>query len=704
VGRFNRHPAAMAAGWLLQLHTAVSLMRMRAIASSRLPRPVDVSNYRWATPLPVPHLIDITAPAAQLVVEIGETSVPQIFANAIGSLPAITGPVWGYGPPGKITSPGPTLVAMEDHECRVTWHNRLPKAAKYPFIMPPPDFCATGMMDRYATGHTVVHLHGAHLSWTSDGFPMRLPQTTTPEFSNPTGHSAVTRPGQSVICTYPNTQTGGATLWYHDHTMDRTARNVYAGLAGMYWLRHPLEAALPVLPDGEHEIPLVLGDMSFVEDPDTGAATPFYGDALYLDSYLAERSAALVSGSNGRNRLRKFRNDIGWPMAEFKGTCLCVNGTIWPKLSVEPRPYRFRIVNGATSRFFAMRVSPLDPATSAGNTWEESGDRAMPSGGPPILQIGSDGGFLEAAVELDGALQSTSSLLVLAPGERADIIIDFSGHAGQSLFLTNHAQEGQPFGNGGDHADRRWDRTGVTASMMLTDVLRFDVLAVPASVPIDRAALDSALSGMYERRVEPVSGPTKSFFIREFTDIPLTRSDRDAFIATGRFPNGRAGWIAIPFQDDLTKPEVPGKLWGGSAPYFDPAASHIEYGGLPSGGPEIGALDRYPLNGPAAFWDTYNISADAHPIHIHHTQFRIIERRPIIDKANPTALGPPMFPDKNEQGWKDTVRSNNNEFVRLAVRFSDGGDGTRDYTGNYVMHCHLLDHEDMGMMRPVRIE
>ncbi len=680
------------------------------MANSRLPQPVDVSLHRWATPLPRPQLIDISAAGSEIDLDVGPTTAPHIFAVAANGRPAITGTAWGYGPAGNVTSPGPTLVAAAGNTCSVTWRNRLPKGARYPFVMPPRDFCAAGMMDRYATGNCVVHLHGAHVPWTSDGFPMRLPKTTTPEIANPDGHSAVMRPDKAFTCTYPNTQTGGATLWYHDHTMDRTARNVYAGLAGAYLLRHPLEAAQAILPSGDNEIPLILSDMSFVADPDTGAPAPFYGDATFLDSYLAEQAVAAGPGGGGRRALRQFREGAGWPMAEFKGTCLCVNGAIWPTLAVEPRPYRFRIVNGATSRFFVMRVSPLNPGSALGQLWEESGDRTMPADAPAILQIGSDGGFLKAAAVIDGAEQATASLLVLAPGERADIIIDFSSHPGQPLFLTNHAQEGQPYGNGGDHADRKWNRAGVKTPMYLTDILRFDVAHGPVSPHINLPALNQSLSTLYEPRTDLTFGPRNAFIIREFEDIPLTLSDRDAYLhpdpnaPAKKFPKGRAGWIGIPFQNDLTKPKVPGKLWGGPAPYFDPGTAHFEYGSVPGGGPDVGGGDQFGLNAPAAYWDIYNISADTHPIHIHHTQFRVIERRKIADKDDPTALGLPAPPDENEQGWKDTVRSNNDEFLRIAVRFSDEGDAANDYTGNYVMHCHLLDHEDMGMMRPVRID
>jgi spore coat protein A, manganese oxidase len=669
-----------------------------AMLKSRVPVPSKLLAYRWATPLTIPARITLEAPNSKLNMSIGQTDAPHIFAVATSGKPAITGKAWGYGPAGQITSPGPTLITAAGVSCTVTWRNDLTRDATYPFSMPPRDFCAAGMMDRYATGHVVVHLHGAHLPWTSDGYPMRLPTTLTPGYANPTGHSAVKRPGQAHKCVYPNTQNGGATLWYHDHTMDRTARNVYAGLAGMYWLRHPQEGSIAVLPSGDYELPLMLHDMSFVEHPETKAAIPFYGDATYLDKYLSVQKSAASALGGGRAQLRKWRRKAGAAMAEFKGTTLCVNGCIWPSLDVEPRPYRFRVVNAATSRIFVLRVSSAAGLPTAPLA-DHCGNRDLDVPGLPIFQIGSDGGFLPETAALKGLARSTRSMLVLAPGERADIVIDFSAAAGTEMFLTNHAGERHPLGNGGDAADAQWSDDG---TMGLTDVMRFNVKPGPVQSRFDVAAMNSALSILYDDSRSSVAGAVNAFVIKEFVDIPLTREDRNDFKRDGRFANGRSGWAAIPFQPDLTNTATPGNLWSAQPPTLKPPGQS-EFGGVPAGGPLVLASDHFALNAPSRYWDIYNISADIHPIHIHHTQFRVVERRKII-KDNIKKLGPARPPDRNEQGWKDTIRSNNEEVVRIEVAFDDKSDGAHSYKGNYVMHCHLLDHEDMGMMRPIRID
>jgi spore coat protein A, manganese oxidase len=663
------------------------------VIPSRIPTPALDDRYRWATPLFIPPVIDLVT---RRTIEFGATSAPHVFAAAIGAfgLPAIKGPAWGYGPSGNISSPGPTLVAQADKTALVKWKNRFSRSGEltHPFRMPPRDLAAAGMMPRYSAGRSSVHLHGAHLPWKSDGYPMRLPKTLTKDFANPTGHCAVLRPGQSLECVYPNTQPGGATLWYHDHTMDSTAHNVYAGMAGMYWLRHAQESLASILPKDAYEVPIILHDQSFVRDQQTDQIVPFYGDASFLADYAGQVGKSVKGGTRQdiRDWLSNAGGDPQGAMAEFKGTIACVNGKVWPYLEVEPKAYRFRIVNAATSRFFALRISE-EAAALAGQGNLKGGNRNFARPALPIFQIGSDGGFLQQTVILDGASQTTHALLVLAPGERADVIIDFAATPKGKLYVTNHATDDQPFGNGGD-----------LPSPGLENILQFRVLKGPAAPRFSVSAMDQALMSLHEAAPSvPANPEIKALVIKEFPDLLLSAA---ALKASASSPSGPRdpSWAAIPFQNDLDHAKRPGVLWSGASPKQKPPALH-KFGGPPSGGPFLAGDDHYGLNAPTHYWDIYNISADTHPIHIHLTQFHIVERRE-IKKGNVKRLGDPIPPDPNERGWKDTVRANKDQFVRLAVRFDDAGDTHSDYSGNFVFHCHLLDHEDMGMMRPVRID
>ena len=100
-------------------------------------------------------------------------------------------------------------------------------------------------------------------------------------------------------------------------------------------------------------------------------------------------------------------------------------------------------------------------------------------------------------------------------------------------------------------------------------------------------------------------------------------------------------------------------------------------------------------------WRFINTTDDTHPMHIHLVQFQILERRSFLlqkylDTGEIEFSGKVRAPEKNETGWKDTVRVNPGEVVSIIVPF-------RGFTGKYVFHCHMLEHEDNDMMRPFQV-
>ena len=185
-------------------------------------------------------------------------------------------------------------------------------------------------------------------------------------------------PGKSATCYYPNGQEAAA-LFYHDHAMGITRLNAVAGLGGLYLVRDELEESLR-LPRGAHEIPLVLCDRSFRED----------GQIYYP-----------VSGRPGSP----------W-VSEYYGSAILVNGRVFPYLEVEPRKYRLRLLNASNGSFYRLSVAAADSVTAPAVEW---------------LQIGSEQGFLEAPASI--------ATLILGPGERADLVVDFARYAGQQLFM-----------------------------------------------------------------------------------------------------------------------------------------------------------------------------------------------------------------------------------------------------------------------------
>jgi FtsP/CotA-like multicopper oxidase with cupredoxin domain len=650
-------------------------------------------------------------------------SYNHTLAAKTGTMPSLVIERWGYEASGPDiatvgpSSPGPTLVATSGQPVNVTWVNglkwhiaangeRIPP--HHPFCMAEAPLAAMMMEPRYFTGHIVAHLHGGHVPWTSDGYPVRLPTTDTADYANPTGHVALRGPGGTIDMVYPNHQPA-ATLWYHDHTMDSTATNVYAGLAGGYVLSDPGEATAksPVL--RTPGVPLVIQDISLVADPHDGRIMPYHGQIATLQGYLDQRdntpgaSRATLSAWLAANP----------PAPEFKGNAMMVNTALWPTYAVPQGPVRFRLVNGCAGRVLVMRLSKVDPATQGLDPWQEAGstDLSISANAMTFWQIGSDGGFLSKPEPLDGipasgssplspdSPEDTQNFLILSPGERADIVIDFSSadlQPGDHVFLTNHAIGSAPFGNGGDEAD---------AAPGLDQIIRFDVTANAGLGALDQTALQADLTQLNTVPVRPAPAapgsagysPDRALVIAEFGDYATNPE-----IAAIPHPS-RPPWTGIGFLDRNTPGMAdtdPGYIW---AKKLLPAPAVLTPG---AGGPLVTSADHQTLqkgtSGEWKIWEIWNISVDIHPMHLHHAQFLVLDRWTIDSNLNLTDSGRP--PDPNEQGWKDTVRSAQGEMVRLAVRFDDGGDAANDYTGNYVMHCHLIDHEDMGMMRPLRID
>lgn len=156
------------------------------------------------------------------------------------------------------------------------------------------------------------------------------------------------------------------------------------------------------LPSGKFEIPLVIQDRSFYPNGEL-----FYPTQPGHEPPPAPQPPPPIDPT--------LPNPSVVP--EFFGDTVLVNGKVWPYLKVEPRKYRFRILNGSNARFYRMRLSS----------------------GQDFVQIGTDGGLLENPI--------TVSQIILAPAERVDVIVDFSHHKGQSIILTNDAPAPFPDGD-----------------------------------------------------------------------------------------------------------------------------------------------------------------------------------------------------------------------------------------------------------------
>lgn len=304
-----------------------------------------------------------------------EVSMKQVKQKLHRDLPPTT--VWGYNG----IYPGPTFETRRNYPIMVKWMNELP----FEHLLPV-DRTLDGSEPNQPSVRTVVHLHGGRVRPENDGFPeawfTRNFEKRGPKFLH-------------EVYYYPNCQRP-STLWYHDHTLGITRLNVYAGLAGFYLIRDDHEDNLN-LPSGEFEIPMVIQDRSFYPD-----------GKLFYPSQPNPVPPPTPS-------VPDFPNPSVVP--EFFGDTILVNGKVWPYLEVEPRKYRFRIINGSNARFYQMRLSS----------------------GQDFVQIGTEGGLLKYPVKI--------SEITLAPAERADVIIDFSKHKGEKIILTNSANAPFPAGS-----------------------------------------------------------------------------------------------------------------------------------------------------------------------------------------------------------------------------------------------------------------
>ena len=572
------------------------------------------------------------------VVEDGGAENPvQYYAVDISSFPQQVLPagypkttVWGYGgfvrdKAGgvvyKRSAPGPTFEALRGRPAKVQWINRL--ACPHMFAVdptlhwanpnnmpmdPPKPWSAfpPGVDKAQWPVPVVTHLHGGETPSAYDGHPDSW-------FT----FQGIRGPAYQTDCySYPNVQPP-STLWYHDHAMGMTRLNVYAGLAGFYLLRDPNspldfpgKGYLDVLPRGEREIPLLIQDRSF-----------------YTDGSLAFNDTSLDPAVHPY-----------W-FPGFIGDFIMVNGKTWPRLEVERGRYRFRILNGSNDRFYRFTFS----------------------NGMHFIQIGTDGGYLERPAAV--------SSLLLAPAERADVIVDFSRLApGAGVTLLNDAPAPYPQGDPPDP-----ETTG--------RILQFHV----------------AQAGCAPERAPrlPV----------QLTDIPRLK------------PNARKRLFALV---DIQGEAAPVEMLLNGESWSAPVSEEPEVGAtedwlivnlMPGAHPihlhliQFLILGRQPIHATeyAAKWNQLNGGLP-------------LDHPPAALPVEDYLAGPLLPPDPNERGWKDTARANPGEVLRIRVRFAPQdtpangaapGENLFPFDPSkgpgYVWHCHVLDHEDNEMMRPFRV-
>jgi spore coat protein A len=496
--------------------------------------------------------------------------------------------------------------------------------------------------------------------------------------------------------------------------MGITRLNAYAGLATAYLIRDAFETKLiksNIIPS--NEIPLIIQDKTFLSAAEQANYPLSYakpGDLWY--PYQYEKNSL----PNGHGRW-DWGGDVippAYPVMEppaiaevpefFSDTAL-VNGTCYPFVEVQPRHYRFRILNGSQARFYNLQLY-YDDGTGEANL-------AKP--GPRMIQIGTEAGFLPFPVALNNPPaqiafdtnplsptfgNATRYNLLMSPAERADIIIDFSKvPVGARLILYSDAPAPFPVG------DPRND--------YFTGDPDF------SSSGLDQGGAPSTQAGQ---------GPN-SRTLMQFRIVPrIGASDPPAMNILEQLAVGGSGIFSSIYSAILPKIIMHDTKMAARTRDLTLNEEFDEYGrliqklgtnaqngvnnqNLPTWGRGfMDATTEDPHAGDLEIWRIANLTGDTHPIHFHLVNVQVLSRQ-AFDVVNyngtPALLGASRGPDANERGWKETVRMNPGEVTTVAIKFDlpkvpfNVPLSPRTHGHEYVWHCHILEHEEHDMMRPL---
>ncbi len=513
------------------------------------------------------------------------------------------------------------------------------------------------------------HLHGGVTEAPSDGWMETLLAA-----------------GQSSLYEYRNEQPS-TMLWYHDHAAHITRLNVYAGMAGLYLVR-------------DEDDRRVVRELRLRRDDDDHPYRP----RLELPLLLQDLNLDLTpEGRLSGVLVHKVESGAG-PM-EFFGPYTMVNRKIWPRVSVRRRQYRLRLLNGSNARTFSLTLMSPDGCVVP---WSEI-----------AVVIGTDGG-------LRGAPIAAGPDLVLAPAERLDVVVDFGRVAEPYLTVVNTAAA--PYGGtpiGAFLGEAPPGSPGWEARVRYPEVLRFDLAGDPRPArPIPPLAADF-------RRIVHEAGdadPGEPVVVIPDAGTPAHHQHRYVALVEEELAPGDPAMLTlrelVPYVSgqesmdrliELTEPDpvTPGALvtrtWRTAAKLFHDAGVFT------------------CVEGQVEVWKLINLSADTHPVHLHLTAVQVLgrvqastERGSVPDPDTLDWLDvDPQHPEANpvrvtldhdveitsaDRAWKDVVRVDPGEIVKIAVPFGVLDPATNTFAptgllGRYMYHCHILEHEDHDMMR-----
>jgi len=657
---------------------------------------------------PVPNAADpafsFKGKKNKYTVEIGPAVQQTGLIDPLTMTPLNT-PVFGYGESGVYTWPGKTIFANSGEPVEVKWKNKLldpvtglplnhllPVDTSLHWAYSLPGYEAFSIP---VDGIPIIaHLHGGHNDFQFDG---------NPEFFFSPGYT-IQGPqwvnGIEKKFVYDNSQPAG-TLWYHDHALGITRLNVYAGMAGFYLLRDNNDTGMPGnpldLPAFPYEAAFAIQDRMFLE---TGELfyPAFPGDPFY-DDFITGEGAVLPPDL--------FPGGGPTGLAEFFGDHMVVNGVIWPQMDVEPRNYRLRLLNGCDSRFLVAQFFEVP----AGDE-----DFTNATGPIPFTVVGSDQGTATSPTE-------NQDTLLIETGARYDIVFDFGSVTAGSRVIMKNIGGDEPFGG---------DIPGPQVYGETDRIMAFDVV-----LPLDTTVPDVSPVGNGNFGYQPaVPAPTRPLPRKvalfegkdEFGRLqPLLGTAEPASDHTGVAIN----WPNTPVYSQATLPD------GTSSPLVGPMEGSIAWHSPTTENPAFGDTEE---------WEIWNMTGDAHPVHLHLVHFEVLGRQEMVfdsnadeegfmpDGVTPAGDGVYLVPQPTvqhnsvagdpstygqgfkivgtnlaasygavvgqpsgyvENAPKDMVTALPGQVTRIKATF--------DKLGRYVWHCHILSHEDHEMMRVLHV-
>jgi len=615
------------------------------------------------------------------------------------------------------------IVAKRGTPVLLNVTNQLPNKALIPIdptMMAGPNGLMVGDLP---LNRIVTHLHGGLTPWFSDGTPF--------QWFDPCGLQGAsfmsvpgTRPPRGSANYYYPMEQSARLVWYHDHAIGITRTNAYSGIASAFIITDDFESSLVssgLLPDLVG-IPLIIQDKTFVaqnildQDPTWQWGKP--GDLWYPHAYEVNIFSNGKPNPKGRwdwgptddppalgtKPLPKPASVV--PEAFFD--TIMINGGVYPTVSVPPKRVRFRLLNGSQARFYHMNLYPGNLSTP--------GEAKVGTPGPIMYQVGTEGGFLPAVaihnnttpIPLDPSDPSGNTAnpdgpfnLLLAPAERADVVIDFNGVPANSTFIL-YNDSPAPF-PGGDSRNNYF--TG--------DADQTKYGGAPTTIagygPNTRTLLKiivTAGSG------DSVGTPS---WLTQMNNQLMTN------FLTGNQPgllynNGNPSQPGpLPYTGPVNRQLTLNEDFDGYGRLIQTIGTFTQNGlnnqGLPTWGlGYMAPTTENPSGGAVEVWQIMNLTGDTHPIHFHLVNVQLIQRQPFTGDPNSWSYsGPPTPPDADEIGWKETVRMNPGEVTTVIMQFNlpklpaSMGDPKSPRTGGheYVWHCHILEHEEHDMMRPL---